>query len=293
MSATKTLDIPGYRVLKYLGSGARSSIWSIRDQQTGQMYAIKRVVRQHASDDRFVEQAENEYEIAARLDHPSIRRCESIRRIRQWFKTREVHIIMEFCPGMSVQENRPDDINETLRIFACVAEALDHMHQRGVLHSDMKPNNIIVSERGVVKVIDLGQGCDIGTIKERIQGTPDFIAPEQVDRRPLDARTDVFNFGAALYWTLSGAAIKTVIPKTADSIALKGELNLTPVSELNPDVPPALSGLVADCVAFNPGKRPQSMQPVITKLSLVQKQLARKAEGDASGVSSANAERTE
>jgi len=280
MPSAKTLQIPGYQVVKYLGSGARSSIWSVRDRRTGRMFALKRVVRRDPADERFLEQAENEFAIASRLDHPVIRRCEEIRRVRRWLKVREIHMIMEYCEGKSVQENRPSGVPEALRIFTQVAEGLHYMHKVGLLHADIKPNNIIVSAQGVVKVIDLGQGCEIGTVKERIQGTPDFIAPEQVSRHPLDARTDVFNFGAALYWTLTGQAIKTVLPKTADSIQLKDQLNLTPAGELNREVPAALGGLVADCVAFNPTKRPVSMEPVLTKMALICKQLERLAADD-------------
>lgn len=266
-------------MLQYLGAGARSTIWSIRDQRTGQTLALKRVVRRHPSDERFIEQAENEYRIATSVDHASIRKCLSIKRIKKWMRLRELHLIMEYCPGKSVQEARPTDVLQTLGIFIQTAQGLQHMHQAGFLHADMKPNNIIVGPDGGVKIIDLGQGCQVGTVKERIQGTPDFIAPEQVFRRPLDARTDVFNFGAALYWTLTGQAIKTVIPKQADSIQLKNELKLTPVSELNPDAPSALSSLVADCVEFQPSQRPASMQPVLTRLTLIQTQLQRQIAG--------------
>jgi serine/threonine protein kinase len=275
MPSAKTLDIPGYQVVKYLGSGARSSIWSIRDRRTGKLFALKRVVRRDPSDNRFLQQAENEFAIATRLDHPTIRHYDEIRRLRKWFKVSEIHLVMEYCEGKSVQEQRPTEITEVLRVFTHVAEGLQHMHKLALLHADMKPNNIIVSPNGVVKVIDLGHACEVGTIKERIQGTPDFIAPEQVERRPLDPRTDVFNFGAALYWTLTGQAIKTVLPKQADSIQLRDELNLTPVSELNPSAPPALCGLVADCVAFNANMRPAAMEPVLTKLALIRKQLDR------------------
>jgi len=275
MRSSKTLQIPGYQVMEYLGSGAKSTIWSIRHLDRGDLFALKRVVREGPSDYRFVEQAINEFGIARQLDHPAIRKCLDMRRVRRLWRLRELLLIMEFCPGVSVQQQRPASVLDTLTVFDQVADALNHMHSRGLLHADMKPNNIIVAPDGKVKVIDLGQGCPVGTVKERIQGTPDFIAPEQVHRRPLDARTDVFNFGAALYWTLTGQAINTVMPKRSDSIQLKNQLNVKPASELNSDVPPALDTLVADCVEFQPSKRPASMQPVQIKLQLISKQLRR------------------
>ena len=278
MLVTKTLVVPGYQILQYLGRGANSTIWSMRDQRTGRLLALKRVVMRAPSDRRFLRQAENEFAVGHRLCHPAIRRCLQLRRDRRWLRVREIHIIMEYCPGVSVQQAPPADIAKAVAVFIQVTEALNHMHRSGFLHADMKPNNIIVAPDQTVKVIDLGQSCPIGTIKQRIQGTPDFIAPEQVHRKPLDARTDVFNFGATLYWTLTGKPIKTVIPKRSDAIQLMNQLDVAPANELNPQVPSALAGLVADCVSFQPARRPTSLQPVQTKLELVYKQICRNAQ---------------
>ena len=127
--------------------------------------------------------------------------------LKRWLSLKEIHLVMEFCEGKSVQENRPQSVEQVVQIFSKVAGGLAHMNSRGYVHADTKPNNIIVAADGEVKIIDLGQSCHMGTIKQRIQGTPDFIAPEQVRRLPLDARTDIYNFGASLYWGLSGQAI--------------------------------------------------------------------------------------
>jgi eukaryotic-like serine/threonine-protein kinase len=278
MAVARTLELPGYQVMQYLGSGANSTIWSIRDERTGRLYALKRIVKNEPADERFFEQARNEFATAQQLDHPSIRKCYRLRSVRRWIRARELLLFMELCPGESVQQNRPTDVRKAVRIFQKTAEALHFMHRCGFLHTDMKPNNIIVGPDESIKVIDLGHSCRLGTVKERIQGTPDFIAPEQVHRRPLDARTDVFNFGAAMYWTLTGTAINTVMPKRSDTIQLKSELELTPVTEVNPAVPPALAALVADCVSFQPGQRPPSMEPVQIKLELIRKHLERKGD---------------
>ena len=132
----------------------------------------------------------------------------------------------------------------------------------------MKPNNILVADSGAVKIIDLGQSCPIGTTKQRIQGTPDFIAPEQVYRRPLDARTDVFNFAAALYWTLTGQAIPTVLPKKG-GVQFVTDLAIVPPHEMSDQVPLPLSRLVTDCIHINPAQRPASMSEVVSRLDLI------------------------
>ncbi|HUU60245.1 MAG TPA: serine/threonine-protein kinase [Phycisphaerae bacterium] len=268
MSTAQTLEVPGHQVVQFLGSGARSTIWQIRDRETGGLLALKRVVKRGSRDGRFLEQALNEYEVSRHFDHPVVRRIHRARRIKRWLALREIQLFMEFCGGATIQEDRPRSVGEILRIFVHVAEALAHINAKGFVHADMKPNNIIVSPDGRVKIIDLGQSCPLGTVKQRIQGTPDFIAPEQVRRLPLDARTDVFNFGAALYWTLTGRAIPTVLPKKSPAGIGKRETTLPP-EQLNDQVPPSLSKLVLDCVESSPPRRPKSMNDVLARLNLI------------------------
>ncbi len=268
MSTVQTLEVPGYQVMRFLGTGARSTIWQIRDRRTDQLLALKRVLKRRPSDARFLEQAVNEHGVAQHLDHPNIRRILDIRRIKRWLSLREVLLIMEYCEGRSVQDARPQTVAGALDVFLPVAEALVHMHAKGFIHADMKPNNIMVAPDGMVKIIDLGQSCPLGTVKRRIQGTPDFIAPEQVYRHPLDARTDVFNFGAALYWTLTGQPIPTVLPKKG-STSLKADLIVKPADQLNAEVPSTLSKLLADCVELRPTRRVDSMSDVRSRLGLI------------------------
>ena len=281
MSGTQTLEVPGYQVVEFLGSGARSTIWHIRDCQSDESFALKRVVKRQSSDEKFLEQAQNEHQIGSQLDHPNVRRLYRLRRVKRWMSLREIHLLMELCEGKTVQEHRPTALRHVLAIFSKVASALAYMNAKGFVHADMKPNNIIVSPRRDVKIIDLGQSCPLGTIKERIQGTPDFIAPEQVYRRPLDARTDVFNFGAALYWTLTGKPIPTVLPKKG-SLTMLADMAVKAPHELNEDVPATLSKLVVDCVEVHPPHRPKSMAEVGTRLDLIAHTVRRNGNNNAS-----------
>jgi len=277
MSVTGTLEVPGYQVMQYLGSGARSTIWQIRDRSTDECFALKRVVKRQVSDSRFLQQAINEYDVGTHLDHAVVRHIYKIRRITRWFSLREIHLIMELCHGQTVQDRRPDDILRAVKIFGEVASALAYMNARGYVHADMKPNNILVAPDGTVKIIDLGQSCRVGTVKQRVQGTPDFISPEQVHRWPLDARTDVFNLGAAMYWVLTGRPIATALPKNGLTL-LKGELLVHPPEQINPEVPASLSKLVMDCVELHPSHRPGTMNEVTSRLTLIEHTLNRKAE---------------
>ena len=276
MSSSKVRpNVPGYQVMDLLGVGARSTIWRVRHRRTSNLYALKRVYREVVDDSRFINQALNEFRVARHFDHPAIRRYERLKKMRRWRTIRELHLFMELCEGMDCQNNRPTEMDAIVSIFLQVADALAHIRARGYVHADIKPNNIIVAKDGTVKIIDFGQSCRIGTVKERIQGTPDFIAPEQVHRRPLDARTDVFNFGAALYWTLTAQPIPTVLPKKTGGIQLIGDKNIPPPEELNPDVPPGLGNLVMGCIDLNPARRPQSVRELISRLEVIAHTLAR------------------
>ncbi len=272
MVTSKTLDIPGYEVVQLLGNGARSTIWKIRARREDEYYALKRVVKRDSSDARFFQQAINEHQIGSQLDHPVIRHIYKIRKIRKFFRVSEIQLIMEYCRGQSLQADRPESVVKTMRIFSRVAAALSYMNSRGFVHADMKPNNVIVADDETVKIVDLGQACPIGTVKQRIQGTPDFIAPEQVNRNPLDARTDVFNFGASLYWTLTGQAIPTAMPKRGE-VTLKNEMKVVPPRKLNPRITPAIEKLIIDCIEFSPTRRPESMKEVASRVDLIVRSL--------------------
>jgi len=278
MVTTQALQVPGYQVLPNLGSGSRSTIWQIRERKTDRLFALKRVVKRQASDTRFLEQAQNEFAVGSTLHHPVIRKVYENRRVKRWLALREIHLVMELCEGRTLHENRPESVPEIIRIFCEVADALAYMNAAGYIHADMKPNNVIIAAEGTVKLIDLGQSCRRGTVKQRIQGTPDFIAPEQVKRRPLDERTDVFNFGAAMYWTLTGKPIPTVMPKKGP-VTLVHELVFTPAHKANPEVPRGLSKLVIDCVQLRPGRRVANMAEVADRLRAIGEVMGRLSAG--------------
>jgi len=261
--------------MQFLGTGARSTIWQVRSRETNEVFALKRVVKRNSSEMRYLEQAINEYEIGRHLQHENIRRVIDLQRIKRWMSLREVRVVMEYCEGKSVQQNRPTSIREVVRIFAKVGAALAYMNEKQFVHADTKPNNIIVAPDGTVKVIDLGQSCPIGTVKSRIQGTPDFIAPEQVRRGPVNAQTDVFNFGASLYWTAVGRPIPTVLPREG-SLTMNDGHRVTPPEQLNPDIPKPLSKLIADCIQVSPEHRPRSMNEVASRLNLIHRQLVKR-----------------
>jgi serine/threonine-protein kinase len=259
-----------YDVLERLGEGARSIIYRVSDPETRQEYALKHVVRADQKDIRFIEQMETEFEISRQFTHPNLRRSYDLKITKTLLlKVNEAFLLMEMFEGQALDVRLPEDMIEVVDTFIQAAQGLRAMHAMGFVHCDIKPNNILRNNKGMVKVIDYGQSCKIGTIKERIQGTPDFIAPEQVARRPVTVQTDVFNLGATLYWALTGRHIPTlytVNKKGENSFLLDARIDSP--QDLNPKVPPALSNLVMECISTRPQKRPADMDQVLTRLEL-------------------------
>ncbi|MEM8874600.1 MAG: serine/threonine-protein kinase [Planctomycetota bacterium] len=260
-----------YDIIERLGEGAGSTIYRARDSRTGREVALKHVVRHNPKDIRFVEQMEAEFEIARQFNHPNLRRTFDLKISKSMLlKITEAYLILELVEGHSLDVKPPQSMLEALDTFIQAGRGLQYMHNLGYVHCDMKPNNIMRDTEGMVKVIDYGQSCPIGTIKDRIQGTPDFIAPEQVLRKPVDITTDAYNFGATLYWALTGTHIPTaytVKKKGGDNAFLVDSRIQTP-QDLNPRVPPVVSQVVMECVASKQSKRPGNMESVVHKLEI-------------------------
>jgi serine/threonine-protein kinase len=272
-----------YDVLGRLGEGARSIIYAVRDPETGRRYALKHVIRSEQKDIRFIEQMETEFEISKQFKHPNLRRSYDLKINKSlMLKVSEAFLLMELFEGKALDVQLPPTLLDTTETFIQAAEGLRSMHAMGYVHCDIKPNNILRNEDGKAKVIDFGQSCKIGTIKERIQGTPDYIAPEQVSRRPVTIQTDVFNLGATMYWATTGRHIPTlytVNKKGGNSFLLDARIDSP--ADLNPNVPPAFSNLVLECISTNIKKRPGDMDQVLTRLELTRHILFKKANPDA------------
>ncbi len=269
-------DITGYDVIGTLGYGARSTIFAVKDKQNN-LYALKRVVKNSPADQRFLDQAIHEHEVCQKFNHPSLRKSYKLIRQRKFIRTTEVIVLMELVDGLTLEQLRPKRMLDHCRIFQDTAIAMGVMHRSGWVHADIKPSNILITGKDMMKVIDFGQSCRIGTRKERIQGTPDYIAPEQVERKEITPKTDVFNLGATMYWLLTGQHVPTMIPKGKPAIAMKCTEGCAPPRELNKSVPPALSGLVMQCVENDPWDRPASMTQVYERLELSITQMLQEA----------------
>ncbi len=269
--------IEGFRIMSEIGRGAASIIYLVQDPKTKQIWALKHVEKTDPKAQRFLDQAAIEYKIANQINHPAIRRIEKLIKSGSLLKIKDLYLVMELVDGVSMFDETPTDLTVLIDLFQQTASGLAEMHDLGYVHADMKPHNIIVGSdiegNLSAKVIDLGQSCKIGTIKKRIQGTPDYIAPEQVHRREITPKTDIYNFGATMYWALTGKTIPTAMGTKSDSLV--GSLDdaliekAIPINELRDDLPDRLAELIMQCFEVNPDNRPDSMAYVASKLDLI------------------------
>lgn len=271
---SSTADLPkqiaGYEVLDLIGTGAGSIIYAVSDAKTKQILALKYVERKTDRDIRFVHQLEAEYEVGRLVTSPLLRRSVALQVERTLFRrVTSAVLVLELFDGLPLDVDPPQSLLGLVEAFMQTAHALHALHEMGYVHCDLKPNNILINSANKVKVIDLGQACKIGTAKERIQGTPDYIAPEQVKLQPVSPQTDIFNLGATMYWSLTGQKLPTLytIKKSDNSFLVDGTM-ASPRS-INPSVPAALSDLVMQCVRTVAQKRPEGMMVVARRLETI------------------------
>lgn len=273
MRAKVLPQLQAYEIVDWLGKGAHATISLAVERATRKKFAIKHIVRRTAADDKFLAQAETEFAVAQAIDHPVLRKCHELIRIRKWLKTSELFLVMEYVDGETLEQVCPERVSDIIQLFIRVADALHAMHRAGYAHCDIKPINILLTGDGAPKIIDFGQSCPLGTIKERIQGTPDYIAPEQLTRKPIDHRTDIYNLGATMYWVFTGKAFATkmlIAPAGTRKIDVDARRGSDPPHELNPKIPLALSTLILECCEESPEARPRDMKQVIARLEVAQ-----------------------
>lgn len=267
-------ELFGYKVVAFLGEGARSKLYAVKDRGSGDTYALKHVIydeRMGDKDDRFLKQVVNEYSTLKEVEHPAIRRVIALKRLTPLFQVTEVALVLELIDSATIEEEPPKNLKQYLQIFADVADGLAHIHERGFVHGDMKLGNIMLPtpepNAHCAKIIDLGQSCKAGTVKERTQGSPGYMAPEQAAREPITQWTDLYNFGATMY--------RALVHDYPETVLVPGEKKPRRPEQVPATMPPAdrvpgldsdLSDLVMDCLQLQATRRPKSMRAVADQL---------------------------
>jgi serine/threonine-protein kinase len=190
---------------------------------------------------------------------------------------------MELIDSATLDSEHRPKAAQIARYFAQAARGLGHMHQRGFVHADMKPSNMMVNDDGAVKVIDLGQACPVGTKKVRVQGTPGYIAPEQAFKEAITPSTDIYNLGATLHWVLVRSEIPCALPSGEASVERRirpSQIRMPrPLHEVDPRIPAAFTDVVFACVQVAPKDRAESMDTVAAKLDSIAETCERKGLG--------------
>ncbi len=273
-------ELFGYEIIEQIGEGAGSTIYVVSHRETKQIYALKHVIRKTDKHARFIDQLESEFEVARKCNHANLRRVIDYHTKKTLLgKITEAALVMELFDGQPMEVSLPRAMTQIIDCFAETGRALEAMHTAGFVHCDLKPNNILISKEGHVKVIDLGQACSVGTKKERIQGTPDYISPEQVKLLPVTPQTDIYNLGATMYWALSGRKMPTLFTISKGENSLLSDDLIQAPHLINPVVPESLSNFTMECVRINPKKRPADMGEVVRRLDIINHVIQRDSAG--------------
>jgi Tol biopolymer transport system component len=271
--------IAHYQIKSKLGEGGMGEVYRATDTKLGRDVAIKVIPEAFASDAGRMARFARESQVLAALNHPHIAAI---------YGVEESALVLELVEGPTLAERiaqGPMPVEEALSIARQIAEAVEYAHERGVIHRDLKPANIKLTAQGQVKVLDFGlakltekdgEGGMASTQTMAIAGTPGYLAPEQLQGKPADARSDIFAFGCLLYELLSG---RRAFPGNTLAASLAATAMAEP--KAIEGAPRELERLVRRCLRKDPARRIQHMDDVLVALEDL------KEDSEPSGVSGA------
>ncbi|MDR0917467.1 MAG: Stk1 family PASTA domain-containing Ser/Thr kinase [Oscillospiraceae bacterium] len=256
-----------YEILDTVGTGGMAHVYRARDMQLGRLIAVKILKDEFSEDEEFRRRFRVESQTVAMLSHPNIVAVYDVSKSDD-----PEYMVMELLDGLTLKAyiTRKGVLTwkETLHFSLQIAKALSHAHSMGIIHRDIKPQNVMVLRDGSVKVMDFGIArlmASPNTKKQESFGSVHYISPEQAKGIPVDARTDLYSLGVVMYEMLTG-----VLPYEGDSdvaIAVQ-HINSTPVppTELNPDIPLGLQDITLRALIADPKRRYGSADAMVRDL---------------------------
>lgn len=263
-----------YEIVAPIGAGGMGEVYKARDTRLNRLVAIKVLSAERLAEGRL-QRFIQEGQAASALNHPNIISIYDVA-----IDNGRDYMVMEYVPGKTLAALVPRTgirLSELLRIAIQVAEGLSAAHGAGIIHRDLKPSNIMISESGLVKILDFGVAklTERGALTEdastrtqypktdagTVVGTAAYMSPEQAEGKPVDARSDIFSFGAVLYEMATGRRAFTGDSQAAIMAAVLNK-EPRPPRETAPDVAGELERVIVRCLHKDPGKRQQHMTDV-------------------------------
>ncbi len=256
-----------YELEKLVGSGGMSNVFRAHDRLLERTVALKILHEQYTRDEDYVERFRREARAVAQLTHPNI-----VTVIDRGEQEGRQFIVFEYIDGENLKEltNRgPLEVREAIRLSLQVARALSFAHERGLVHRDVKPQNVLLNEDRQAKVTDFGiaRSLDVHGVTQTgtVLGTSDYIAPEQARGQKVDPKTDIYSLGVVLYELLSGD-----VPYAGDNfvaVAMRHVNEPVPsVIERRPDCPMRLDLAIQRAMSKDPEDRFESMADFVDEL---------------------------
>ncbi len=267
-------SITGYKILGKLGAGAMATVYKAKQISLDRMVAIKKLPKKFSQNPQFIERFFAEGRAAASLNHPNIVQAFDVGNEGDMY-----FFVMEYVEGRSIHEDivthkrfkEADAINIAIQ----VAEALEHAHQRGLIHRDVKPKNIMITKEGVVKLADMGLAramSDVETAEAeagRAFGTPYYISPEQIrGEKDIGPPADIYSLGVTLYHMVTGSVpFEGKNPSSVMHKHLKNEL--IPPDHVNPKLGAGISEVIEMMMAKKVKDRYQNCTDLLIDLRAI------------------------
>ncbi len=264
-------SISGYKILGKLGAGAMATVYKAKQISLDRIVAIKKLPKKFSSNPQFIERFFAEGRAAAQLNHPNIVQAFDVGNEGDLY-----YFVMEYVEGRSVH----DDIvthkrykeSEAVEIAIQVAEALEHAHDRGLIHRDVKPKNIMITKEGVVKLADMGLARAMSDVEAaeaeagRAFGTPYYISPEQIrGEKDIGPPADIYSLGVTLYHMVTGSVpFEGKNPSSVMHKHLKNEL--IPPDHVNPKLSAGVSEIIEMMMAKRVTDRYQNCADLLIDL---------------------------